>query len=207
METKFIEGTNKQYSIREDGVVIKHFRLNRGGSITYNDRVSKVHKGKNGDYFTDFYTSEGKYFRRSVKGLVAKYFNLHNPYTCKPGYLKICFKDNDKSNCSIDNLYYSERKHPKTNVYFSEEERVLELKTKREEYINSEQAIINRKRVVKKYLKKQVVNISRSYIANLLKIPIDLLDENLYEHHKKLLLLKREVANENNIPVHVVHLI
>ena len=38
MKLKFIKGTNKQYSIREDGVVIKHYKRQR---IT-NTRMDKI---------------------------------------------------------------------------------------------------------------------------------------------------------------------
>ena len=39
METKFIEGTNQQYSIREDSVIVRHYYKSRWKTITYKDVI------------------------------------------------------------------------------------------------------------------------------------------------------------------------
>lgn len=41
METKFIEGTNEQYSIREDGVVIRHYLKKGNNQFVKNTLIYK----------------------------------------------------------------------------------------------------------------------------------------------------------------------
>lgn len=44
MKTHFIKGTNNQYSIREDGKLIRHFRLNYKKEPVYNNVIIKGRK-------------------------------------------------------------------------------------------------------------------------------------------------------------------
>ena len=42
LESKFIKDTNKQYSIREDGAVISHYRFNYWSSENKNYKIVKL---------------------------------------------------------------------------------------------------------------------------------------------------------------------
>ena len=198
LESKFIEGTNNQYSIRNDGVVIKHWHLDRNRNKFYQDRVCSKCKGNNEDYFTDLITSEGKCIKRSVKGLVASYFNLHNPFTCKDSYLKICFKDSNKSNCSLSNLYYTCKDHNKHNVFITEEERQKTANQKRELFLVSEKQKENRKVTNIKHVKKKVEEITPNYVANLLSLYPSQLTPELYIAGKTRILIKRKIKQIQN---------
>lgn len=44
LESKFIEGFNKQYSIRNDGVIIKHWHVRRNKVIHYEDKLLLTNK-------------------------------------------------------------------------------------------------------------------------------------------------------------------
>jgi hypothetical protein len=76
METKFIEGTNQQYSIREDGVVISHHRNNGRGGISYKNKemVSKTNK------YVVHLRINNKNISYSIRKLLIKY---HNNVKCK----------------------------------------------------------------------------------------------------------------------------
>lgn len=76
METKFIEGTNEQYSIREDGNVISHFLKTRGVN-SYRDKVLPVYNHNN-----CFIYINGKKKTVSIKLLLFKYFNFITCYKC-----------------------------------------------------------------------------------------------------------------------------
>ena len=79
METKFIEGTNEQYSIREDGAVISHYLRTRGVN-SYRDKILPVHIHNTGNIYIN-----GKKKTVSFPYLLYKYF----------GY-KFCVKCNNK---------------------------------------------------------------------------------------------------------------
>lgn len=79
MKTKFIEGTDKQYSIREDGTVISHYLRTRGVH-SYRDKILPVHVHNTGNIYVN-----GKKKTVSFPYLLHKYF----------GY-KFCAKCNNK---------------------------------------------------------------------------------------------------------------
>jgi len=79
METKFIEGTNEQYSIREDGVVISHYLRTRGIN-SYRDKILPKHIHNTGSIYIN-----GKKKTVSFPYLLHEYF----------GY-KFCIKCNNK---------------------------------------------------------------------------------------------------------------
>lgn len=70
LESKFIEGTNNQYSIRNDGVIIKHWHVRANKKIFYEDRILVTcSKGKVQT------TTFGKHKTFVIKTLLKKYFN------------------------------------------------------------------------------------------------------------------------------------
>jgi hypothetical protein len=71
METKFIEGTNEQYSIRKDGVVIQHYKFTWTGNITYKESFLKKHVKNH----CVFLRKNKKNIGLSINTLLLKYFN------------------------------------------------------------------------------------------------------------------------------------
>ena len=70
METKFIEGTNKQYSIREDGVVIRNKDEHEALGYLVKDKVSRIWE----------YWLNGKRIKRFyINTLLKDYFNINIP--------------------------------------------------------------------------------------------------------------------------------
>jgi hypothetical protein len=153
METKFIEGTNQQYSIREDGFVIRNY-LTSHGKIVYTSREVKSNKNS-----INLNTINGRK-RFTLSLLMKQYYDgvecehCENKVTLK--YKRIC------ENCELT--------------------------------INT--------RAKKNSIKK----VSKWYVAKLLDISIKELTEELYNHHKKLILFKRQLAHTHNISINSPYL-
>jgi hypothetical protein len=159
MKLKFIEGTNKQYSIREDGVVIKHYKRQR---IT-NTRMDKIITNNILKVTKDSVdiVINNKPNRILVCNLMRKYFN----YT----YCKSC---NDKFVNDINNKICNNCK----------------IKTKR---ISAN-----------KYAKKQVDLISKVYIAGALKLKKNELTDDLYNHYKANIKIKRLLSEKTGLHIY-----
>ena len=153
LQTRFIEGTNQQYSIREDGVVIRHYRYYYN-NIKYEDRFIK----------SPIINCQGKNIRISPIPLVKKYFGK----TCT-----IC-------NCSsITNSFPKHR-----NVCYSC------FNKKIPHYIKNEVKFKERR---EKDRKLMVERLTRAYVATSLKIPVNLLTDDLYQATKKRIQIKRKL--------------
>jgi hypothetical protein len=99
METKFIEGTNEQYSIREDGVVIIHYKFNCKGNISYKESFLKKHVKSH----CVFLRKNKKNISFSINTLLLKYFNYKLCLKCsikmhnkKENYCISCKKETRK---------------------------------------------------------------------------------------------------------------
>ena len=86
LESKFIEGTDNQYSIRNDGVIISHYLKTRGVN-SYRDKELPIHK-----YNNCFIYIQGKKKTVSNQVLLFQYFGF-----------KRCLKCNNKHH-NIKNL-------------------------------------------------------------------------------------------------------
>ena len=71
IETKFIEGTNEQYSIRNDGAVIQHFKHHATGKTINKER--KLTKFKNGSCTLTLNKTNVSF---SIRANLIKYFNI-----------------------------------------------------------------------------------------------------------------------------------
>lgn len=110
LESKFIEDTDEKYSIRNDGVVIRHYRYDKWGNkltkdyvLTNHIRIDKRKQSKSPVIVVTFNKQQF-----ILKSLIAKYFNLALPQNTKVYEIK--HKDNDFTKCGIDNLYYVNHK-------------------------------------------------------------------------------------------------
>lgn len=77
MKTRFIEGTNEQYSIREDGVVIRHYRHTHTGRITYIESIMKTYLSGKNNTSPFVYLSKGKSSKtksRTINSLLRAHF-------------------------------------------------------------------------------------------------------------------------------------
>ncbi len=59
----------------------------------------------------------------------------------------------------------------------------------------------NYKKSVKKSRVTQRNNLTKAYVAFALGLTVETLPEELYQHHKQLILLKRKIAEENNLNI------
>lgn len=218
LESKFIEGFNKQYSIRNDGVVISHYRYKynfhtKDMKLTVKDRIVSPYIDKTkGGLLVELRNTERQVKRRSVVSLVVKYFPLpkvHHNHTTN----KIVFLDGDITNCSITNLKYT--LSATTVKTFSKEEmkarKVISAKTALEKRINllpeEERKDFFKIRYIKKLeentekvRKEQQKNglaqrtkVTKSYVSSKLKLKVEELSEELYEAAKTRILIKRKL--------------
>ena len=169
LESKFIEGTNEQYSIRNDGAVIIHYkRGNVAGTRQPCERI--IHpKG----YISKKFPNKAIQPTVVIKGkllclrpLVLKYFPIKKPEGTSK---QMGYKDNNPFNCSIDNLYY------------------LELKSKE-----------HKSRITKKRNNSHKEEVSKSYISSKMGIKVENLDEKFYQAVKKRILIKRKIKQLQN---------
>lgn len=147
MKTKFIENTNGQYSIREDGVVIRNY-LTSHSKIVFTSREVKPLNNK-----VNLNTISGrKAF--TITLLLKKYYGVKCKY-CENKvvrkYKRLC----DTCISTIDSRYH----------------------------------------------KKSCDKLTKDYIAKTLHISVVDLDETLYNHHKDLILFKRELSKKHNISI------
>jgi hypothetical protein len=155
METKFIEGTNNQYSIREDGNVIQHYKLTWTGKITKIgiDRIMPKY-GKNKTFIN--LCINGKNNGLTINTLLIKYFNIKHCIGC---------------NCKLNDF----------------------------KRIKCDKCIDNYN---KNYNSRKIKTISRTYTADKLNIPLSELSDDLYNHYKLTLKLKRKISKKHNISLH-----
>jgi hypothetical protein len=169
LQTKFIEGTNEQYSIREDGAVIKHYELKYftylGKHIVTFENVIK--------------TPEKDYYYMRVNGK-QKYYSSAQLIHIHFGYA-IC----RHCKCKTSNYYVCKKcKREVRNA--AAKKRKLENPEKFKEQIS------------KKNLKIRTA-VTKSYVSTKLNIPVKDIPEELYVQYKNLILYKREIVKKHNV--------
>ena len=172
METKFIEGTNEQYSIREDGVVIRHYKFLRNKQIVYEESFPKGIKDVRCTT-VQFIICKKQY---SKSKLLIEYFGKKpcaNP-NCSNHITKLLYSYCDE--CQFENDKQTRKRYRKNNS------KKIKLKRK------------------KLYIKEKIL-LPKYSVAALLKIPVSDLHDQLYEDYRNLLLFKRKVAKEHNISI------
>jgi hypothetical protein len=172
LESKFIEGTNNQYSIRSDGAVISHYKFYKNqyssSKIIREYIFSPV--GKYG------YVYPHKGYRVNPQFLLAKYFGFRFCAECK----------NKFSSPAIKNIKCDKCKKANANKSC--------YKWKRE---NKEK----RKEGQDRYTKQSIEEISINYVARRFGIPVSTLSIEAYEEYKILLKTKRLLAQKLNINI------
>lgn len=110
MNTKFIKGTNKKYSIREDGKVFCNYKINKKGVkyLTNKEVKSSLVITKLGLKYMSIslYISENIRKTFTLKQLMSNHFNVQNK---KKGSREIYCIDGDPTNCSVKNLRHKDK--------------------------------------------------------------------------------------------------
>ena len=202
LQTKFIEGTNEQYSIREDGVVIRHYKKNRGGSFSYGNIIIKSQKKGYEIYFN------------SIPKFITKSNLLHQTFghiVCRDCNQKMTQYNVFKEKVISQKCRLCRKPSPKQSKESVQKwkdnnpEKVLDMRRrsylKHKEHYKEKYAF---KR--KEYKQKEVKEISKLYIASKLKISVKDLSDELYEHHKNLILFKRHISITHNININSLNL-
>ena len=174
MKTKFIEGTNKQYSIREDGEVIRHYKYTWTRKKTYKEGIMPKY-GKNKTHVTINDLNSNKNGSFSINTLLRKYFNTFKCVQCS-----IIKPNNFKRSCVCNECL-------KNNVSSYN-------KRTRSKYRESN----------KLSCKKAIENLKPYYVAGTLRgykekyVSHKLLDEKIIESKRQQLLLHRTIKTIQN---------
>lgn len=197
LQTKFIEGTNQQYSIREDGALVRHFkkiRVKGGGfQAIHEDVVVPYTKAPNRNCLIAVVNSNGKLWSFAKNSLLAKYFGYILCPQCTQKiettkHVRLC------SSCVKKNANETNGRWRKRNPLKYKECVSKSYHKHKKKYAPKHLAKLEQQRAV----------VSRNYAASKLMISISDLTDDIYESFKKTLLLKREVSKEFNIPVNHV---
>jgi hypothetical protein len=220
LESKFIEGTNNQYSIRNDGVVISHYihkyNINlKTMSIFYRDKIIKPRLKQRTNNIMVSVPINNVFKEVNVKNLVAKAFNMPNPYINKGSSILLYYKDSNPFNCSYDNLYYKAKADCK--IYTNEQEKKEDLieRKRKQSYIRyknlSKEQQLHKMEVTKLWQnnnmekvskirkingKRHTETITKCYVAAKLHMLTKDLSEELYTLYKNTLLLHRLIKSK-----------
>tara|TARA_R110000772_G_C13274120_1_gene436507 strand:+ start:89 stop:670 length:582 start_codon:yes stop_codon:yes gene_type:complete len=185
LERKFINGTNEQYSMTEDGIFLSHYRrrIIRGKEI----KINKVKQ-----LIVDKYANQVNILNknRSVKVLIFEHFgysfckqcNKKLDYNPRSAICKECLKENYKASMK---KYYS--------TDYAIKKRSADVKKYKKN--NPEVYKAMNKRSSIKYIEK----VTKGYVAMCLDIPVKDITDEVYNYHRNNLLFKRELAKKYNL--------
>lgn len=175
MKTKFIEGTNKQYSIREDGAVFIHYKMQRITN-TRKDKVIKYYK---------LTVLKGNCVNINING-IRKRISVNTLLFKNFGY-KICKICNKASNTVNHDIICKK---------CSNESKKIRTRKASKKYKKTNP------HVILEYNNKRIKDIIPCYIASKLHIKVSQLTETLYKDYKRTLKLKRRICQKHNISIH-----
>jgi hypothetical protein len=196
MKSHFIEGTNKQYSIREDGVVIRHYKYK--GRKEYNKIIKediiikyKKHPKRNCNYIV--IRSNNKTFNWFKNSLLAEYFNIIICPKCNKIinttlHIRVCNK------CIADNelkLRLTWRENNKEKVNSSTK------KSYYKNYYKYQPGIIENAKIKR-------MNIHKNYVSSKLNILNNDLSDDMYNLYKANLNVKRLISLKTGIPTNLI---
>ena len=183
MKTKFIEETDKQYSIREDGKVIRHYKwLGRKeyGHQEFKDLIISYKKHPKRDCKYIVVRSNGKTFNFFANSLLSKYFGFIICPECKKSiqtdvHLRKC------KSCVKSNEY-------EARMNWRSKNKNAVLKSQRKNYLKN----IDHYR--SKHNKK-THDLHDDYLANKIKVKKEYLSKELLGLKRNQLKLHRELKN------------
>jgi len=146
LESKFIKGTNEQYSIREDGVVIRNYRRNKHNNIKnyiYNElKGCKV----NGNIVFALRTIDKKVISRSKNSLIYEYF----PEIKKLNKLNATKKVRERANI-IQNNKYKMSKNIIDKAYVAKQLDISIKNITKEIYKTYKESLLFKRKLAKEY--------------------------------------------------------
>jgi hypothetical protein len=185
LERKFINGTNEQYSMTEDGIFLSHYRrkIVHGKEIIVN-KVRQLIINKS--------TNQVKIFNKgvSVKILIFEHFgysfckqcNKKLDYNPRSAICKECLKEN----------YATWLKK-----YNSSDYAIKKRSVDKKKYIKNNPEVY--KAMQKRAAKKITEKVTKGYVATCLAMRVEDITDELYELHRNTLLFKRELAKKHNL--------
>lgn len=173
MREKFIEGTDNQYSIREDGVVISNYANQYSvltKSVTRKYRVKELKPNKDGKVNFQIGGRNGQQKTLTISKLMKEYFSGVKCHRCDSmitkKYSKVC------NNCAV---------------------KTLRKAAKEWKLSNSDK--------IEKYRKNKIDELPKHYVASLLGLKSHEITDELYNHHRNLMMMKREICRDHGIVV------
>lgn len=204
MESKFIEKTDKKYSIREDGKIIQNYATSKcgNGKKTYIYKTVTTKKKRTKNVYVGYVNKKDIEF--NSRKLLIKYFGFNYCDKCNKKYIPNispikCDSCREESH-RISNVNYNRRHKEKIKAY-TQLPRVIEMRRQnaRNWRKNNPEKVKARS---KKSCKNQVENLTRSYIKHLLGLKKDeILSEKIYQEYKELILFKRKIAKEFDVNI------
>lgn len=175
---KFIPGTNKQYSLDENAILISHYRRWGNRTKLRTDRVVKHTKVHNSAAIS--ICINGKHTIKTLKGVMTRlFFNDDNPRN----YI---FIDGNPLNCACSNLKYC--KHRKRS----------QKEMQRDWRINNPEKCRESARRARK-------RINKSHVADSIKlqgkkvVKVEDISDDFYRYYKELLKVKRLLMEKHGV--------
>lgn len=193
LKTKFIKGTNKQYSIRNDGSIIRHYlkkgRGNHQSPYTeFKDVIMEYKQAPNRSCTQVVVRTNGMTKHWFKNSLLAEYFGIIICPNCNEvikteKHIRVC------KECSRKRLNELQKNARQNNPE-------LYKGFRKKHYDANIEKFRERGRQEGRY---NMLNITKQYAASKLNISISLLTEELYENYKATLIVKRKLSEKLNI--------
>ena len=186
LQTKFIEGTDEQYSIREDGVVFKNYvikTIKKEKNIIYKEKTQKKP-------FKNAINIQRYKISTSIKILI---FNHFKYCICKKCNKKVDYLIN-KSACK-ECIKHAFKIHRKT--YYDKNKEKLKNHIKEYQKNNVEKYTVSRKKSRAKLNEKGRIDTASQF----LKLSSKDISNELLNEYRNLLKYKRELARKHNLHI------
>jgi len=190
METKFIEGTNEQYSIREDGVVIRHYKKEKNNIVHYNNKFLKL---QNKNMYELYFDGVCKKISRNT--LLKKMFNYVFCNKCD-NRITSSSRQITCNNCKKEKSIINRKSYPeKSKEWNKKNPEKVRLYKKKARQNNLE----HYKQKEKEYRKKEVETVTKSYVASKIRVSVNDLTNDIYQEYRNLIFLKRDIVKNHNV--------
>lgn len=196
MKTKFIEGTNKQYSIREDGVFTRYYTINYNINTKNFDKTifkEEILKDKKGTVYI------GNHKRISTNKLLRQYFKQVYCIKCKVKVEDLTVGKRTKSICINCKTIPSKRIYIRKPVkpLLTDEQKKINLQKSRKNWEKNN--IEKIKKNIDRNNKRKFNELPKYEIASRLGINVKDLTDDLYNHHKINIKIKRLLSEKTGL--------
>lgn len=205
LRTAFIEGTNEQYSIREDGVVFRHYTYNYNINTGKIDKIlldNKIAKQRlRSDNCNVVFV--GKVYKSALS--VNKLLYLHFGYTlcikCGKKMYDIVEGKRTRTICdkclAKNTINYYKHVIQKERIPITKEQHELNMVKSRQKWLDNNPEIY--KKLVLRGNRRRTKNLPRYEVAFRLKIPTKDLSEDIYNLYVAQTKLKRLLAEKKQV--------